>query len=93
MDIDVLMNNALVLVPIVLALTQVYKMLTGEKAHKWTPLVSIVVGILISWLFGTGNGEYKYFLQVGIFAGLSASGLFSGLKHTSLYDGEKEETH
>lgn len=93
MDLDTLMNNALILVPIVLSLTQVYKMLTGAKMHKWTPLVSIAFGIIISWLFRTGAGDYRYFLQVGLFAGLSASGLFSGIKHTSLYDGQKEETH
>lgn len=83
MNLDLLMNNALVLVPVILAVVQGFK-LVAPNLSKWAPLVSLATGIMFAWLFYTGDTfDFKTVIGQGIIGGLSASGLFSGIKATA----------
>ncbi len=62
-----------ILTAITIGLVQVVKA-TGLNT-KWAPLVSVLIGVGGSLLFGST-------VIVGIIAGLSASGLYSGVKTT-----------
>jgi hypothetical protein len=66
-------------VPIVIALTQIVKM-GGWINDKYMPFVSIVFGVLISFLFAHDSGDFSANILAGILFGLAASGLYSGLK-------------
>jgi uncharacterized membrane protein (DUF441 family) len=91
-DIDALMNNALIIVPVVTMIVQAIKLsFLKEKNFKWCPIIAIGVGILIAWL-GANNVDgvdLRHILGVGVFSGLASSGIYSGLK-ASMY-GDKEE--
>jgi hypothetical protein len=83
MDLDFIaqaMTSAVAVVPIIVALVQVAKML--KVPNQYAPIVSIGVGILISFLFGGGITIGQNILS-GILYGLSASGLYSGIKTTA----------
>jgi uncharacterized membrane protein (DUF441 family) len=80
-DLDFIMSNALVIVPIVIAITQAIK-LTGFVKDHFSPLVSIVVGILVGWMGHHENPELSTILLGGTIYGLIASGLYSGVKTT-----------
>lgn len=66
-------------VPIVIALTQVVKV-GGWVSPKFMPFVSILFGILISFLFAHESHDWSANILAGILFGLAASGLYSGLK-------------
>lgn len=68
----------LVLVPVVLGVTQVFK--TVGLPSRFAPLVSLVLGVLGASLLGSGFSGSD--IIQGIVAGLSASGLWSGVKAT-----------
>ena len=82
-DLDFIMTNALVIVPIVIAITQAIK-LTGFVKDHFAPLVSIVVGILIGWIGHYENPDLSTILLGGTIYGLIASGLYSGVKTTMM---------
>jgi uncharacterized membrane protein (DUF441 family) len=82
-DLDVIMSNALVIVPIVIAITQAVK-LTGFIRDHFSPLVSIGVGILIAWIGHLDNPDLTQILLGGTIYGLISSGLYSGVKTTML---------
>ena len=82
-DLDLIMSNALVIVPIVIAITQAIK-LTGFVRDHFAPLVSIAVGILIAWIGHHENPDLTQILLGGSIYGLIASGLYSGVKTTML---------
>ena len=80
-DLGAITTNAIVVVPIVLALTQAIK-LTGFIPDHFAPLVSIGVGIIVAWL-GNGNDvPFGSTLLSGAIYGLIGSGLYSGIKTT-----------
>jgi uncharacterized membrane protein (DUF441 family) len=80
-DLGAITTNAIVVVPIVLALTQAIK-LTGFIPDHFAPLVAIGVGIIVAWL-GNGNGvPFSATLLSGSIFGLISSGLYSGVKTT-----------
>jgi uncharacterized membrane protein (DUF441 family) len=87
MDINSLMNNSIVLVPLILAVVQGVKLI-APNLSRWAPLISILIGIIFSWLFATGDEivTLKTVLAGGVLAGLSASGLYSGLATTMKSD-------
>jgi Bacteriophage A118-like holin, Hol118 len=66
-------------VPIVVALTQIVKV-GGWISPKYLPFVSIIFGILISFLFAHDTGDFSANILAGILFGLAGSGLYSGLK-------------
>ena len=67
-----------ILVPIVLGVVQVIKK-TGLST-RWSPLVSLVLGVLGAFLISQGFSTGA--ILEGIVAGLSAAGLWSGTKAT-----------
>lgn len=66
-------------VPIVVALTQIVKV-GGWISPKYLPFISIVFGILISFLFAHDSRDVSANILAGILFGLAGSGLYSGLK-------------
>ena len=64
------------LVPVVLALSEAVKR-TGLIPSQYTPLVSVVVGMLAVMYF---QGYSPENILAGILLGLSASGLYSGAR-------------
>ena len=81
LDLGAITTNAIVVVPIVLALTQAIK-LTGFIPDHFAPLVAIGVGIIVAWL-GNGNDvPFSTTLLSGAIFGLISSGLYSGVKTT-----------
>lgn len=82
-DIGAITTNAIVIVPIVLALTQAIK-LTGFIPDHFAPLVAIGIGIIVAWLGGSHDVPFSSFLLSGAIYGLISSGLYSGIKTTML---------
>jgi small basic protein len=80
-DISFISANALVIVPIVIAIVEAFK-LTGKIPDHFSPLLSIVVGILIGFLADHDNPELSHTLLSGVVYGLMASGLYSGIRTT-----------
>lgn len=75
-------NNAAA-VPIVVAITQLFKMLS-PKMEKYAPFISLGIGVLISFITTASvAGNVGSILLAGILYGLSASGLYSATKSTS----------
>jgi type III secretory pathway component EscS len=69
-------------VPIVIAITQSFKMM-GFVQDKYIPFISMLVGIGVAILL-THNfmQDLSNTIMSGILFGLSASGLYSGIKST-----------
>lgn len=74
MDLN-LTAQALLFVPLVIALTQLVKLYID---HKWAPLVSLAFGILCAWFVPVDTAPQ--FVLNGLVLGLTASGLYSGTK-------------
>lgn len=100
-NLDVITSNAVVIVPIVIALTQAIK-LTGWIRDHYTPLVAIGIGVLIGWIGDHNNPDWSVSLLSGVVYGLMASGLYSGVKTTMVaharmkaerWEKEKQKTH
>jgi uncharacterized membrane protein (DUF441 family) len=71
-------------VPIIVAVTQAIKMITpGETLHKWSPLISIGLGILFAFFAAPDLMDNSQKIMSGVVYGLSASGLYSGVKSTA----------
>ena len=78
-------------VPIVVAMTQMVKV-TGWVSAKYMPFVSILMGILIAFLFSQDKNDISGNILSGLLFGLAGSGLYSGLKaSTSAFRAEKKE--
>jgi hypothetical protein len=80
-DLSLITTNALVLVPIVIAIVQAIK-LTGWIKDHYTPLLSIGVGILVAFVGYNQAPNIGNILMSGAVYGLMASGLYSGVKTT-----------
>lgn len=80
-DLAELTTNAIVVVPIIVALTQAIK-LTGYVPDHFAPLVSIAIGVLIGWLSNHNHPDLTATILSGAVYGLMASGLYSGVKTT-----------
>jgi F0F1-type ATP synthase assembly protein I len=80
-NLDVITSNAIVIVPIIIAIVQAIK-LTGFVKDHFSPLVAILVGVLIGWLGDHNNPDFSSMLLSGVVYGLMASGLYSGVKTT-----------
>lgn len=71
---DLVTSWSIILIPVILGIVQVIKNSLPEKYVKFTPLISLVVGIGASVLF---IGVTKTAVGIGLILGLSASGLWS----------------
>lgn len=80
-DLSVITANAIVIVPIVIALVQAVK-LTGFIPDHYSPLLAIGIGIIIGFLGDHDNGDLTVTILSGAIYGLMASGLYSGIKTT-----------
>ena len=79
-DMDLVTSNAIVAVPIVVAIVESVK-LTGWVRDYYIPFVSIAVGMIISFL-SNSSPDLSANLLSGVVFGLMASGLYSGVKTT-----------
>ena len=80
-------------VPIVVALTQIVKV-GGWINPKFLPFISILFGIIISFLFAHDTGDFSANILAGILFGLAGSGLYSGLKASAnAFQMEQNEKH
>lgn len=80
MDLALMNENSFWLVPLVVAITEVFKM-SGFNT-KFAPMISLVVGLGMSFLVNMNAGISTVVVS-GIIYGLSASGLYSSVKSTS----------
>ena len=80
-DLSVITANAIVIVPIIIAIVQAIK-LTGKIPDHFSPLLAIVVGVLIGWIGDHDTLDLSATLLSGVVYGLMASGLYSGIQTT-----------
>lgn len=81
LNLSALTTNALVVVPIIIAIVQAIK-LTGWVQDHFSPLLAIGVGILIAWLGNSHATTLGSTILTGAVYGLMSSGLYSGVKTT-----------
>lgn len=81
-DLTTINASAFVVVPLVIALVQGIKM-TGWVQDKFAPLVSLAVGVLISFITNHDTNDFSSTILYGIVFGLMASGLYSQVKTTA----------
>jgi len=79
MDFSVALENSFWVVPLVVAIVQCFK-IVGVSA-KWSPLISLAIGVGVSFLISEDH-TLQHILLSGVIYGLSASGLYSGVKST-----------
>lgn len=79
MNFSSALENSFWVVPLVVAIVQVFKM-TGISG-KWSPLISLGVGIGLGFIVGEDH-TLQHILLSGVIYGLSASGLYSGVQST-----------
>jgi hypothetical protein len=86
LNTDILNNftmQSAVLIPIITAIVQAFKMTNWVK-DKFTPFLSMIVGIGATFLLAHDiTGHITGIILTGILFGLAASGLYSGLQHTT----------
>lgn len=78
-DLSLITANAIVIVPIIIALVQAIKMMPFVKDH-YSPLISIGLGIIVGFLADHNSGDLSLTVLSGAVYGLMASGLYSGVK-------------
>lgn len=72
--------SAAAVVPIIVALTQVFKMFEWVQ-DKYTPFISLILGIIVTFLLADGwREDLGATILTGLLFGLAASGLYSGVK-------------
>lgn len=81
LNLSAITTNALVIVPIIIAIVQAIK-LTGWVQDHFSPLLAIGVGIIIAWLGDTNGTTLGSTLLTGTVFGLMSSGLYSGISVT-----------
>jgi hypothetical protein len=75
--------SATAIVPIIIALVQMFKMTTWVK-DRFAPFLAVILGIIFAFLVGEDFGhDWSHIILTGIIYGLSSSGLYSGIKTTS----------
>lgn len=73
--------SAAAVVPIIVAVCQVFKFWVPEK---YSPFLSLIVGVLITFLFAHDfRNDISGTILTGILFGLAASGLYSNVKASS----------
>jgi hypothetical protein len=79
---DFTMQSA-VLIPIITAIVQAFKMTNWVK-DKFTPFLAMLVGVGVTFLLAhDATSNISGTILTGILFGLAASGLYSGLQHTT----------
>lgn len=84
--------GAIAVIPIIIALTQAFKM-TGWIKDKYAPLVSISLGVIIGFIANHNSADLSNTILTGVVYGLSSSGLYSGVKTTANANKESSPTN
>jgi type III secretory pathway component EscS len=72
--------SAAAVVPIIVALTQVFKMFDWVQ-DKYTAFISLIIGVGITFLLADGwRNDLSATILTGLLFGLAASGLYSNVK-------------
>ena len=79
MDFSLALENSFWVVPLVVAIVQIFKM--SGVSGKWSPLLSLAVGMGLAFLVSEDH-TIQAILLSGVIYGLSASGLYSGVSAT-----------
>lgn len=79
LDIEIILINVGVLVPVMIGLAKVAQKLGLPK--KITPVFNLLVGVICGAVYIYPQ-DVKLAILAGVIAGLSASGLYSGVKNT-----------
>jgi type III secretory pathway component EscS len=78
--IQAMTMSAAAVVPIIVALTQVFKMLDWVQ-DKYSPFISLLIGIVVTFILADGwRDNLSSIILSGLLFGLAASGLYSGVK-------------
>lgn len=80
-DMSTLNSGAIIVVPLIVAIVQALKM-TNWVQDRFAPLLSIAVGIIISFISHHDTGDMSATILYGVAFGLMASGIYSGVKTT-----------
>ena len=87
-NIDDIITNGIIALPIIIGLVQIYKNLVPNRFWKFSPLVSILVAMVITWI--TKDYNVKDWLLSSFVLGLSSCGMYSSVK-TLATDSRKDE--
>lgn len=87
-NIDEILTNGIIALPIIIGLVQIFKNLTPERFWKFSPLVSILVAVIITWV--TKDYGVKDMLLSSFVLGLTSCGMYSSVK-TLATDSRKDE--
>ena len=90
LNLSTITTNALVIVPVIIAVVQAIK-LTGWIQDHFSPLLAIGVGIIIAWLGNTHGPSLGSTILTGAVYGLMASGLYSGVRTTMMARSRQKE--
>lgn len=90
LNLSTITTNALVIVPVIIAVVQAIK-LTGWIQDHFSPLLAIGVGIIIAWLGNTHGPNLGSTILTGAVYGLMASGLYSGVRTTMMARSKQKE--
>jgi type III secretory pathway component EscS len=72
--------SAAAIVPIIVALTQVFKM-TGWVQDKYSPFLALGLGVVVTFLMADEwRNDLGAIILTGLLFGLASSGLYSGVK-------------
>jgi Bacteriophage A118-like holin, Hol118 len=80
-DLATYSAGALAVVPIISAIVQAVKL--TNVPHKWLPLISIGIGIIIGFIANHDTNDLSNTILAGVMYGLSASGLYDVIKKTT----------
>jgi len=71
-----------VTVVVISAVVEAIKRAWSSLPGRWIPLLSIVVGIILTVVYGFATGDMNFWIDVvtGLGTGLAASGLYSNVK-------------
>jgi len=87
-NIDEILTNGIIALPIIIGLVQIYKNLVPEKFYKFSPLIAIMVAMIITWV--TKDYGVKDWLLSSFVLGLTSCGMYSSVK-TLATDSRKDE--
>jgi hypothetical protein len=84
LDLDIIQAmtiSAAAVVPIIVAICQVFKFWVPEK---YSPFLALLVGVIVTFLFADDyRADLGGTILTGILFGLAASGLYSGVKSSA----------
>lgn len=74
--------NAIWIIPAIALVVQGIKLVTKGRVNDYAFLISVVLGMIVSYFFNN-DLTVKFWLVQGVISGLASSGLYSGIKSTN----------